>query len=224
MADANGNGVVCRHNNHTYPDGVANQVTYPSGRFTSPVVGEQLAGAGCHATNRYAAVPRHYWKTEVEWCDKAVSTAGDKWLGYGTPTGGSCQSFKDASHVFPRFYQFGAAAGTDNVSQAAFSRVDLVSTATYTHTWTDDSGTVQTVNRTYAEEMTNYANWFAYYRTRLQAVKTVTSLAFLGKTAGTLNLDDQFRVGFHTMFSYGRRSSTSPTSTQHRKRRGPSSW
>ena len=51
--------------------------------------------------------------------------------------------------------------------------------------------------------MTNYANWFAYYRTRLTAVKTVTSLAFLGKTAGTLNLDDQYRIGFHTMFSYG---------------------
>ncbi len=31
---------------------------------------------------------------------------------------------------------------------------------------------------TYAEEMTNYANWYAYYRTRMQMMKTSTSLAF----------------------------------------------
>jgi type IV pilus assembly protein PilY1 len=42
-------------------------------------------------------------------------------------------------------------------------------------------------------EMTNYANWFAYYRTRLQAVKTVTSITFN-------ELDSKYRVGFHTLF------------------------
>jgi type IV pilus assembly protein PilY1 len=31
---------------------------------------------------------------------------------------------------------------------------------------------------TYAEEMTNYANWWAYYRTRMQTMKTATSLSF----------------------------------------------
>jgi hypothetical protein len=31
-----------------------------------------------------------------------------------------------------------------------------------------------------ASELVNYANWFAYYRTRILAAKTVTSLAFLG--------------------------------------------
>mgnify|MGYP003694416769 CR=1 FL=1 len=29
--------------------------------------------------------------------------------------------------------------------------------------------------------MTDYANWFAYYHARITAVKTVTSLTFLGK-------------------------------------------
>ena len=204
LADANGSGVVCRRNNHAYAsDGTtASQTNYPSGKFTTPVVGERTPGAGCHATNRYTSVPRHYWKTEIEWCDKSIATAGDKWLGYGTPTGGSCQAFKDASHVFPRFYQFGASPGTDNDAIAAFARTDLVSGSTYTHTWTDDSGVLQTITRTYDQEMTNYANWFAYYRTRLLAVKTVTSLVFLGKTAGTLNVDDTSRVGFHTMFSF----------------------
>ncbi len=45
---------------------------------------------------------------------------------------------------------------------------------------------------TYAEEMTNYANWWTYYHTRLQAMKTSVSRAF--KT-----LDNRFRVGFTTI-------------------------
>ncbi len=44
---------------------------------------------------------------------------------------------------------------------------------------------------TYVEEMTNYANWWAYYRTRVQTMKTAASLAF--KDVG-----DDFRVGFMT--------------------------
>ncbi|MBK6396473.1 MAG: hypothetical protein IPF73_18770 [Betaproteobacteria bacterium] len=43
-----------------------------------------------------------------------------------------------------------------------------------------------------ASELVNYANWFAYYRTRMLAAKTVTSLAFT-------DLTDKFRVGFHTL-------------------------
>lgn len=42
---------------------------------------------------------------------------------------------------------------------------------------------------TYDEEMTNYANWYAYYRTRMQMMKTATSQAFS-------SLTDGFRVGF----------------------------
>ena len=85
----------------------------------------------------------------------------------------------------------------------AFQRIDLditkSATATYTHTWTDDSGDVQTVTRTFdgatpdVSEMTNYANWFAYYRTRIQAVKTTTSISFN-------ELDAKYRVGFHNLF------------------------
>jgi type IV pilus assembly protein PilY1 len=45
---------------------------------------------------------------------------------------------------------------------------------------------------TYAEEMTNFANWWTYYRTRLQTMKTSTSLAFA-------NIDDKYRVGFNVI-------------------------
>lgn len=53
---------------------------------------------------------------------------------------------------------------------------------------TDCSGTVCT----YAEEMTNYANWHTYYRTRMQAMKTAASIAFKG-------IDNRYRVGFITI-------------------------
>lgn len=45
---------------------------------------------------------------------------------------------------------------------------------------------------TYAEEMTNYANWWTYYQTRMQMMKTSASLAFK-------DLGQDFRVGFTTI-------------------------
>jgi len=47
-------------------------------------------------------------------------------------------------------------------------------------------------NRTVAQEATNFANWFSYYRTRMLMAKTSTSIAF-GE------LKDNYRVGFNTI-------------------------
>ena len=58
---------------------------------------------------------------------------------------------------------------------------------TYTDPFTGVAGT-----RTYAEEMTNYANWFAYYRTRILAAKTTSAIAFG-------NVDNSYRAGFHSL-------------------------
>ena len=44
----------------------------------------------------------------------------------------------------------------------------------------------------YAEEITNFANWYAYYRTRLQFMKTAAGQAFLP-------IDNRYRVGFITI-------------------------
>ena len=191
LQDANGSGTVCRHNNKTYGAVAASRFNYPNAQFNTPVAYGTGVNA-CTVTPRFKQVPRHYWKTSVEWCDRQIATAGDKWLGYGTDVGGSCQSFKDSTHVYPRFYQFGSLP-TENYTTAAFKRVDLIAAnAPFVHTWLDDQSVVQTVSRSYPDEMTNYANWYAYYRTRIQAVKTVTSLTFK-------ELDDNYRVGFHTL-------------------------
>ena len=48
------------------------------------------------------------------------------------------------------------------------------------------------MTRTYAQEIINYANWYAYYRLRAHAAKTTSSLAFN-------LLDDSYRVGFQTL-------------------------
>ncbi|MFA6903158.1 MAG: hypothetical protein WC236_08760, partial [Gallionellaceae bacterium] len=45
---------------------------------------------------------------------------------------------------------------------------------------------------TYAEEMNNYANWWAYYHTRMQSMKTAVSRSFK-------DLTKDFRVGFSTI-------------------------
>ncbi|MDP1733480.1 MAG: PilC/PilY family type IV pilus protein [Sulfuritalea sp.] len=61
-------------------------------------------------------------------------------------------------------------------------------TATKATGRTDCAGTTCT----FAEEMTNYANWYAYYRTRMQMMKTSASIAFS-------SVDDQFRVGYYSI-------------------------
>jgi type IV pilus assembly protein PilY1 len=225
LEDANSSGTVCRHNNKAYAaitinnaDGTTTSVAavaagafnYPNNVFNVPVVAGTGANA-CTATPRFKSVPRHFWATNVEWCDTALGSG--PWTGYGD-NAGSCQSFKDSTHVFPRFYKFGSgptdAAYLDNVANPAMQRIDLISGNTYSYTyksvdWTNVSGPTvtgtDTVTRTYAEEMENYANWFAYYRTRIQAVKSVVSLSFLGvdPTTSKFNVDDQFRVGLHTL-------------------------
>jgi len=62
---------------------------------------------------------------------------------------------------------------------------------------------------TYAEEMTNYANWLAYYRTRLQTMKTAASNAF-----STIN--SRYRVGY---FTISRNSFINPDSFQTSKKK-----
>lgn len=80
----------------------------------------------------------------------------------------------------------------------AFSRVDIVplnpdlSTRSFPRA-NARTDCVSFLDRcTYTEEMTNFANWYSYYRTRMQMMKSATGRAFLPITAG-------YRVGFKTI-------------------------
>lgn len=73
-----------------------------------------------------------------------------------------------------------------------FQRIDIKpTTPTYYKygTRTDCAGAIGTGGCTYAEEMTNFANWYAYYHTRMQAMKTAAGKAFSG-------IDSRYRVGY----------------------------
>lgn len=69
-----------------------------------------------------------------------------------------------------------------------FSRVNIVSTVTSYPKGLERPDCAGTAC-TYDEEMTNYANWYAYYRTRLLMMKTAVGQAFAGVTGN-------YRVGF----------------------------
>jgi type IV pilus assembly protein PilY1 len=58
---------------------------------------------------------------------------------------------------------------------------------------------------TYAEEMTNFANWYAYYRTRILMAKSAVGRAFIP-------INDTYRVGFITICPISGACGTSSTS------------
>ena len=95
--------------------------------------------------------------------------------------------------------------GTMTITASAFSggmpgsnlRTDIVSaTGSYPYPGTAAKAASRTdcagATCTYAEEMTNYANWWTYYHTRMQMMKTSVSLAF--QTVGS-----NYRVGYSTI-------------------------
>ncbi len=210
--DADTTGLVCRHNNRSGGYG-SGPYTYPDARFNTPVTGGTGVSA-CTASPRYALIPRHYWKTGVEWCNAAIAgsvAATPKWQGYGDRSATTlCQDDRDEANnfIYPRFYQFGQPPATDNIAIPAFQRMDLdpLVNPTFDH-GLDVFGDPIVRNFGGAtpdvSEMTNYANWFAYYRTRLTAVKTVTSLAFK-------EIDSKYRVGFHTLVDTNLPASVGP--------------
>jgi type IV pilus assembly protein PilY1 len=206
--DANYSGDVCRRNNFTYADGTNGGWSVPGGAYTQAV--------GCSGSIT-AAINRHYYKAQTQWCTAQIGTGtDDKWRGYGTTLCRAEKGVDEATgkdYKFPRFFKAGVYAEADyNTVQdnygdnAAFELVELdyknnkiivrngTPTTSITHTL--DSG--DTITRDVASstpeasEFVNYANWFAYYRTRILAAKTVTALAFS-------DLTDKFRVGFHTL-------------------------
>lgn len=80
---------------------------------------------------------------------------------------------------------------TDVAPRATFQRVNIVPAVTSypkAAARTDCAG----ATCSYAEEITNYSNWFAYYRTRMNMIKTASGRAFTA-------LNDNYRVGLITI-------------------------
>ncbi|WP_040039805.1 pilus assembly protein [Noviherbaspirillum autotrophicum] len=70
-----------------------------------------------------------------------------------------------------------------------FVRTDIVPGNTYPRSAGRSDCTTSTSYCTYDEEMTNFANWWTYYQTRMQSMKTAASRSFKP-------IDNRYRVGF----------------------------
>lgn len=123
-----------------------------------------------------------YYNVSVEWC-KTRESSGARFGKAGT-----CQSKRSSTYQYVRFYDW--------------SRVDIVSTV---NSYPGPNGTT----RTYAQEMTNFANWYAWYRTRMQMTKSGVGRAF-ANIRGTPNTSDasdknyfHARVGLSTISNTG---------------------
>ncbi|MCL2309600.1 MAG: PilC/PilY family type IV pilus protein [Proteobacteria bacterium] len=156
--------------------------------------------------------------------------------GGGAVTMTNCQDSYDqtAGYIYPYYYSpsgVNDATKANNQTTPAFDLVVLnlstpsapkinmvqngvVSTGltSISHPYFDAAtGTMKTITRTAAQEVTNYANWAAYYRNRVAATKTSASIAFVdaipdgaGGTGCNPTSPKLFpRVGFMSISPYG---------------------
>jgi len=121
-----------------------------------------------------------YYNVTVEWCSQRNTSGTDKNFGKA----GTCQSRKTSTYKYVRYTNW--------------ERVDIVSSD---NSYPGPNGTT----RTYDEEMTNFANWYAWYRTRMQMTKSGVGRAFID-VRGTPDPSDatdldklHARVGFTTI-------------------------
>jgi type IV pilus assembly protein PilY1 len=175
-----GTGAVCRQNNFDYTS-IGGPAKSPVNYTNLPldVKFKTTVTGGCPTYASSINIPRHYYTVGfVEFCKNLNATNNAQWKGFGVNLpAGTCQS-KDDFSVYV------------NVHYGTFARVDLVNDGRVFNYVDPYSGLPGT--RTFAQEMTNYSNWYAYYRTRVLAAKTTTAIAFNF-------LDATYRVGFHTM-------------------------
>ncbi|QHI98153.1 hypothetical protein GT347_09225 [Xylophilus rhododendri] len=150
-----------------------------------------IAGEYCNSPNLRTCVTQsapstaYPYPAYLRWCSSVLLTNCQATRIETAPAGGS-------TYLNPRYP--GALLGTVPGSQVLTTINILQNSYVYPGTSakassrTDCAGTTCT----YAEEITNYANWYAYYQTRMQATKTAISQSF--NVLGT-----SYRLGFMTI-------------------------
>jgi type IV pilus assembly protein PilY1 len=84
-------------------------------------------------------------------------------------------------------------SGSSSTPPYTFTRTDIISgTFPKDKDRTDCSGAIGPTGCSYTEEITNFGNWYTYYRTRMQSMKSAASLSFK-------SIDNRYRVGFITI-------------------------
>lgn len=131
------------------------------------------------ATTSSAAYP---YPAMLRWCADSARTNCRATRIETAPTGGSTYTYAR----YPGMTSPSVPGSNTKVTiTSTNTSYPYPGTTTKANTRSDCAGTTCT----YAEEMTNFANWWAYYRTRMQMAKSAASLAFSV-------LDSSKRVGY----------------------------
>jgi len=126
-------------------------------------------------------------------------------------TNGNCvdnsTSTKKTRYARYAFYYVWKGSGTEDGSSGQdsdsnYNRVEILSTTPSYSKAASRTDCAGSTTCTYNEEIQNFANWFSYYRTRIQTAKTTLGLAFSVLT-------DKSRVGFATINDNNNNANTS---------------
>ncbi len=140
-----------------------------------------VAGTLCHAPNKICVYPPNI-----------PNPPGAAANGYAITTASESNVILSTTKFAGGITRFIPTGVTSIGSVSAFSRTDIVPGGTYPRAAGRMDCIAVAGACSYEEEMTNYANWYAYYRTRMQMMKTSVGQAFL-----PLNTD--YRLGFTTI-------------------------
>jgi type IV pilus assembly protein PilY1 len=183
-ATADTDGSVCRRNGRAYSRVTVGATTTPAitagynyPNNTNPPV-TCVGSDKCKFTNRYTVYgyPYYYTISQVQYCSAKDTN------GWGTSP---CVSLWDQTTY--KYVRYGTGALT--FDPQAFTRVDIKPSGFLVN----GVPAANPSGRTYAAEMDNFAKWYAFYRTRVQANQGAAGIAFSA-------LDQNSRVGFHTLW------------------------
>ena len=180
---ADANGSVCRRNGRAY-SAVTDRRQHDAGDRRRLQLPEQLGHAApalekCKFINRFTRQRQSVLLHDL---------AGPVLLGQGRRAAGARRPASSQwDPTTYKYVRYGTGAAT--FDPQAFTRVDIKSTGFLVN----GAAAANPSGRTYAQEMANFANWYAFYRTRILAMKTAAGIAFSA-------LDQNSRVGFHTLW------------------------
>jgi len=168
-------------------DGYGVQTTATSSMLLGATYWTFVAGEYCSAPNLRTCVAQsapstaYPYPAYLRWCTNALQN--------------NCQATRiEGSYTTARYPGLGLNLGL--VPGRNLSTVIIFLNNSYVYPGTNAKAPTRTDCAanicTYNEEMGNYANWQAYYRTRMQATKTAISQAFNV-------IDDGYRIGFMTI-------------------------
>ena len=178
---ADSNGSVCRRNGRPYSAVTVSGNTTPaiSAGYNYP-----NASASCVGSEKCKFIyefplngsPYYYTISKVQFCSSKDAA------GWGTTP---CTTQWDPTTY--KYVRYGTGAAT--FDPQAFTRVDIKPSGFLVN----GASAANPNGRTYAQEMANFASWYAFYRTRILSMKAASGIAFSA-------LDQNSRVGFHTLW------------------------